>query len=184
MPSLEPRFKDIMRIAIFKFPGFLLFAIQFSTKQHSNSEAMSSDIDIPSDTNLANDTVSETEINKNANKTQQQQSNIQQHIQKQANKMKNTARTQRKRNNTGMLNIDSHSQVLRSKWSTKYHIFNDKNTEYSILMNQTDISFGHRGHNKFYAIQLLEHNQGNEYRFVTKWGIISLTTYNIFCTHF
>lgn len=42
--------------------------------------------------------------------------------------------------------------------------------KYSIMLNQTDINFGVRGHNKFYAIQLLEHKEGNLYKLVIKWG--------------
>eukprot|EP01084_Bolivina_argentea_P102982 184491_1 len=56
--------------------------------------------------------------------------------------------------------------------SSLFHIYTDSNgIKYSIMLNQTDISYGQRGHNKFYAIQLLEHNQrGTQYKFITKWG--------------
>eukprot|EP00484_Ammonia_sp_Unknown_P027266 CAMPEP_0197024856 /NCGR_PEP_ID=MMETSP1384-20130603/5334_1 /TAXON_ID=29189 /ORGANISM="Ammonia sp." /LENGTH=655 /DNA_ID=CAMNT_0042453313 /DNA_START=54 /DNA_END=2021 /DNA_ORIENTATION=- len=55
--------------------------------------------------------------------------------------------------------------------SKLYHLFvDDNNIKYSIMLNQTDISYNVRGHNKFYAIQLLEHKQRGQYKLVCKWG--------------
>eukprot|EP01083_Nonionella_stella_P034376 94086_1 len=61
--------------------------------------------------------------------------------------------------------------------SSLYHIYTDSNgIKYSIMLNQTDISYGQRGHNKFYAIQLLEHNhRGTQYKFINKWGRVGNT---------
>ena len=57
-----------------------------------------------------------------------------------------------------------------------YTIFTDDNgTKYSIMLNQTDITYGVRGHNKFYAIQLLEHKQRGLYKFIVKWGRVGNT---------
>eukprot|EP01083_Nonionella_stella_P233663 823037_1 len=61
--------------------------------------------------------------------------------------------------------------------SSLFHIYTDSNgIKYSIMLNQTDISYGQRGHNKFYAIQLLEHNhRGTQYKFINKWGRVGNT---------
>jgi len=41
---------------------------------------------------------------------------------------------------------------------------------YSIMLNQVDVTYGVRGHNKFYAIQILEHKERGLYKFIVKWG--------------
>ena len=57
-----------------------------------------------------------------------------------------------------------------------YDIFIDENTntKYSIMLNQTDITRV-RGHNKF-TIQLLEHKQRGQYKFICKWGRVGKST--------
>ena len=67
----------------------------------------------------------------------------------------------------GIMHID-YSKADNSKF---WDIYSDPNgTKYSIMLNQTDINYGVRGHNKFYAIQLLEHKEGNLFKLVIKWG--------------
>eukprot|EP01084_Bolivina_argentea_P027773 51589_1 len=58
------------------------------------------------------------------------------------------------------------------KNSELFEIYCDSinNISYSIMLNQTDITYGIKGHNKYYAIQLLKHKYGEQYKFITKWG--------------
>ncbi len=38
------------------------------------------------------------------------------------------------------------------------------------MLNQTDITYCQKGHHKYYAIQLLKHKYGEQFKFITKWG--------------
>jgi len=51
-----------------------------------------------------------------------------------------------------------------------YDLLCEDGIRYSIMLNQVDVTYGVRGHNKFYAMQLLEHKERGLYKFVVKWG--------------
>ncbi len=42
--------------------------------------------------------------------------------------------------------------------------------DYSVTLNQTDVSYGIHGHNKFYKIQLLERLDGKKWSVWNCWG--------------
>jgi poly [ADP-ribose] polymerase len=44
------------------------------------------------------------------------------------------------------------------------------------MLNQTDIGFGVRGHNKFYAMQLIENDEKNRFFVFRKWGRVGAKT--------
>lgn len=49
--------------------------------------------------------------------------------------------------------------------TTKLQVYED----YNVMLNLTDVSYGVKGHNKFYQIQVL-HRGGKEFQLFTKWG--------------
>ncbi|KAL6042215.1 Poly [ADP-ribose] polymerase 2 [Balamuthia mandrillaris] len=51
-----------------------------------------------------------------------------------------------------------------------YHVLEEGNDIYDVMLNQTDISYSIKGHNKFYAIQLLEKDTKNGWAVWTRWG--------------
>ncbi len=48
-------------------------------------------------------------------------------------------------------------------------IYEDKTGVWNAMLNQTDISYGVLGHNKYYLIQLIQLNN-NKYAVFCKWG--------------
>jgi len=55
------------------------------------------------------------------------------------------------------------------------HVFEEGQDVYSVMLNQTDIGFNVRGHNKFYQIQLLAKDKGNLFYVFTRWGRVGVT---------
>jgi len=49
-----------------------------------------------------------------------------------------------------------------------YHVFQSQGTTYAFMLNQTDITYGVKGHNKFYFSQVL--TDGENYSVLFKWG--------------
>jgi poly [ADP-ribose] polymerase len=46
------------------------------------------------------------------------------------------------------------------------------------MLNQTDISYGVKGHNKFYVIQALEDDSGGRFYVFTRWGRVGVPGQN------
>ena len=51
-----------------------------------------------------------------------------------------------------------------------HHIYERKGLMYNSMLNQTDIGFGVRGHNKFYAMQIIENDERSRWYLFRKWG--------------
>ena len=119
------------------------------------------DLDKYLEENIDNNNDSDSDIDPNHNnrkRSKKSKSNKKSHSNKNKNK---------KKNEIGIMDID-YSDPSNSRF---YDIFTDENNiKYSIMLNQTDINYGVRGHNKFYAIQLFEHKNRGLYKFVVKWG--------------
>lgn len=58
-----------------------------------------------------------------------------------------------------------HTERVAPKNSNKQQIYEN----YNVMLNFTDISYGVKGHNKFYQIQIL-HRNNTEFTLFTKWG--------------
>jgi hypothetical protein len=65
------------------------------------------------------------------------------------------------------LSVDS-SLGLGPSW----HVQEQRGTVFASMLNQVDIAFGVKGHNKFYFIQLLTNDTA--WNLLTKWGRVSL----------
>jgi len=50
------------------------------------------------------------------------------------------------------------------------HVYVNGSTVYDATLNQTDISYNVKGHNKYYIIQLLEADNGGQYYCWQRWG--------------
>jgi len=62
----------------------------------------------------------------------------------------------------GLLGLGSYAQ--------NYEVLIKNGRRYSVMLNQTDVNYGIRGHNKYYAIQLLKHRERMKFRVIYKWG--------------
>eukprot|EP00741_Cyanophora_paradoxa_P001709 tig00000498_g1659.t1 len=66
--------------------------------------------------------------------------------------------------------VDEHAPDKES-----YHVYDDGTHVYAVMLNQTDITYGVSGHNKFYVIQLLEHDkQPGKFAVFTRWGRVGV----------
>jgi hypothetical protein len=52
-----------------------------------------------------------------------------------------------------------------------WHVQEQRGTVFASMLNQVDIAFGVKGHNKFYFIQLLTNDKA--WNLFTKWGRVS-----------
>jgi len=52
-----------------------------------------------------------------------------------------------------------------------FDVFSKLGRQFNVMLNQTDLAYGQRGHNKFYVIQVLKHKTAqNVFKVITKWG--------------
>ena len=52
----------------------------------------------------------------------------------------------------------------------KYHVYEDEDHLYTVMLNQTDVTYGKKGHNKFYACQMVENDRENKWFVYKRWG--------------
>jgi len=67
----------------------------------------------------------------------------------------------------GRAAVDSHCGVAE-----EYHVYEDGDDIWDCMLNQTNIQFNN---NKYYLIQLLEHDSGNTYSVWMRWGRVGAT---------
>jgi len=82
------------------------------------------------------------------------------------NKNKNSNSQSQAKGGTDIMDIN-YSDPSNSQF---FDLLCEDGIKYSIMLNQVDVTYGVRGHNKFYAIQVLEHKEKGMYKFVVKWG--------------
>ena len=65
--------------------------------------------------------------------------------------------------------VDSYCGV-----ASKVHVIEQGGCVYDAMLNQTDISYGQRGHNKFYVVQALQEDNGKNCYVWTRWGRVGV----------